>query len=224
MRDLSPTVKQHLESGATTLCTIWTLTLRNGTVMGFTDHDRNFRIKGVDYFAETGLSGGAVDSRLGFAVDNGSVQGVFRDDRITATDIDAGLYAGARLDTARVNWADLSQRLKISTGFIGEITRQGDSFTFEWLGESARLDRATGRVFSVQCDADFGDARCGLNADSFPTGTTCPRSFSACHNQFGNSRNFRGFPFLIGDDALTAAPRETDSRDGGSRYTDLTGQ
>ena len=224
MRDIPPTLKQHLGKGATTLCNLWTLTLRNGTVMGFTNHDRDMRIKGINYLADTGVTGGAVNSRLGFSVDNGSVLGVFRDDRITIADIDAGLYAGARLHHALINWADPSQRLDMSTGFIGEISRQGDSFTFEWLGETARLDRTTGRVFSTQCDAEFGDARCGLDADNFPDGTTCPRSFSACHTQFSNSRNFRGFPFLIGDDALTAAPRETDGRDGGSRYGDIAGQ
>ena len=222
MRDISPSLQAHLKGGATTLCTLWTLTRKDGHVMGFTDHDRPLRLKGVNYAAGTGLSGGAVDSRLGLSVDNGTAHGILNDDRITATDIDRGLYGGARLDRAIVNWDDLTQTLALSTGFIGEITRQNDGFVFEWLGQSAHLDRSTGRVFSRQCDADFGDSRCGINTDDFPDGTVCPRSFSACHNQFNNTENFRGFPFLIGDDALTAAPRESDNRDGGSRYGDVT--
>jgi len=169
MRDIPENLQSHIDSGATTLCHIWTLTRKDGAVFGFTDHDDNLVVDGVNYIARSGMSGGDVDSSLGFSIDNGHVESVLSDARITADDINAGLYERAELSCAVVNWQDTSQRM-------------------------------------------------GLNADNFPSGTVCPRSFSACRDRFNNALNFRGFPYLLGDDALTAAPRESEIRDGGSRY------
>jgi len=164
------------------------------------------------------MSGGAVDSRLGFAVDNGSVDGVLSDDRITAQDIRDGLYAGARLECARVNWAQTDQRVVLRCGYVGDITLQGDNYQLEWIGEASRLNRSQGRVFSRQCDAEFGDTRCGLNLSDFQDGTQCDRRFSTCRDRFQNTDNFRGFPYILGDDVLTAGSLEGELRDGSSRY------
>lgn len=218
MRNISETLQTHLDSGATTLCHIWMLTRRDGTVLGFTDHDQDLRIGNIDYLASSGMNGGDVDGSLGFAIDNGNVQSVLSDTRITAEDINAGLYDSAQLMCTLINWQDDSQRIALTRGQLGAITHKGDRFQAEWIGEGAKLDRSQGRVFSRLCDADFGDTRCGLNADDFADGTDCPRSFAACRELFSNTKNFRGFPYLLGDDALTAAPQETDIRDGGSRY------
>lgn len=218
MRDIAPAVQAHLETGATTLCQIWTLTRTDGKVMGFTDHDRDLKIGAVDYVAASGMSGGSADSVLGFAIDNGAVTSVLSGTRITADDLNAGLYDSAVLRCAVVNWQDLTQSVDIARGQLGEIRQNGAQFEAEWVGEGAKLDRSQGRVFSRMCDANFGDARCGLNRGDYASGTHCPRSFSACRDRFNNAVNFRGFPYLLGTDALTAAPRETDIRDGGSRY------
>lgn len=200
-----------------TLCRGWRLIRRDGVIFGFTDHDRDIEIGGVIYAAYNGMSAGAVDSRIGFSADSGHVQGVLSDDRITAQDIRAGLYADARLEALEINWQTLESSV-LQSGYIGEITQQGESFLLDWTGEAAKLERSVGRVFSRRCDAEFGDARCGLSLVDFPDGTECPRSFDACQAQFSNSANFRGFPYLLGDDALTAAPKEGEVFDGGSRY------
>lgn len=98
------------------------------------------------------------------------------------------------------------------------IRQRGQAFEAEWTGEAAKLNRSFGRVYSKICDAEFGDERCGLNAADFPDGTSCPRSLEACREQFDNVMNYRGFPYLLGDDALQAAPQITERRDGSSRY------
>jgi len=94
----------------------------------------------------------------------------------------------------------------------------GDRFTVELSGQGAQLSRTQGRVFSRMCDARLGDARCGLSIDDFPSHTQCPRTFTACRDIFGNSVNFRGFPYLIGDDAMQSGPDGSPALDGGSRY------
>ena len=125
---------------------------------------------------------------------------------------------GARIESFRVNWTNTAEYVPMASGYVGDIRQQGGVYEAEWLGEASRLERSTGRVFARLCDAEFGDARCGLDPDDFPEGTACPRTFDAC-GQFGNRINFRGFPYLLGDDALIAAPQEGEVRDGGSRYS-----
>ena len=218
MRNLTPALSAHLSQNVTTLCWLWRITRRDNLVFGFTDHDRDITLDGINYEDSSGLTPSDVDRRLGFSIDNGAVQGALNSDRISAEDIAAGLYEEAVLDSFRVNWNDTSQRVHMSTGRIGSIRQKGGEFEAEWTGESVLLDRTTGRVFSKSCDAEFGDARCGLNTADFPGGTVCPRSFAACRDQFNNVMNYRGFPFLLGDDVLQAAPQLGDRRDGGSRY------
>ena len=218
MRNISEGLKSHLSSGATTLCWLWKVTRRDGIVLGFTDHDKSLVVDGVTYEMSSSLIPSDTDNRLGFAADNGTVQGVFDSARITAVDIRAGLYENAVIDSYRVNWRLPEQLLHMSTGRLGTIRQSGDSFEAEWTGQSVLLERSTGRVFSKLCDATFGDSRCGLNASDFTDGTICPRSYEACQNQFDNTLNFRGFPFLLGDDALQAAPQIGALRDGSSRY------
>ncbi len=218
MRNISSALKEHLSGGGTTLCWLWKITRRDGVVLGFTDHDRPLEIDDVRYEICSGLNPSETDQRLGFAADNGAVQGVFKSERITAEDIYAGLYAQAVIESYRVNWQSPDQAVHMATGRLGTIRQRGDSFEAEWVGQSVLLDRSVGRVFSKLCDAEFGDRRCGLKVEAFPDGTHCPRTFEACQSQFNNSLNFRGFPFLLGDDALQAAPQIGERRDGSSRY------
>lgn len=218
MRDLSVDFKNHLAHPATTLCWLWRITRADGTVFGFTDHDRNLEIDGINYEASSGLTPSEVDSRLGFSTDNGAVQGALTSNKISADDIKNGLYENAVIESFRVNWKDISQIVPMSKGRLGSIRQKGEAFEAEWVGESVLLDRSVGRVFSKICDAEFGDVRCGLNAVEFPEGTTCPRTLPACRDQFDNVLNYRGFPYLLGDDALQAAPQIGERRDGSSRY------
>lgn len=218
MRNISEDLQSHLSSEVTTLCWLWKITRRDGRVLGFTDHDKPLFIDGVSYEMSSSLIPSETDNRLGFSADNGAVQGVFDSARITAADIKAGLYENAVIDSFRVNWKQPEQSIHMSTGRLGSIRQSGDTFEAEWTGQSVLLERSTGRVFSKLCDAAFGDERCGLNASDFAQGTTCPRSYEACQNQFDNILNFRGFPFLLGDDALQAAPQIGELRDGSSRY------
>jgi len=218
MRNLSADLKTHLSNRATTLCWLWKITRRDGTVLGFTDHDKTLSIDGVSYERSASLTPSDLDRRLGFAADNSAVAGVLDSQRITAADIQAGLYENALVETYRVNWAQPEERVRMSTGRLGRIRQSGDRFEAEWTGQSLRLGRSTGRVFSKLCDAELGDRRCGLNLADYPDDTFCPRTFQACQNQFNNGLNFRGFPFLLGDDALQAAPQIGDLRDGSSRY------
>ncbi len=171
MRALDPAFDAHLKSGATTLCHCWRVTRRDGAVLGFTDHDRALVFDGAAFEPETGADGAAMTASADLAVDNTEIEGALRSDRLSAADLAAGRYDGARVEIWRVNWADVDQRLLLRRGVIGEVRAargpDGETFAAEIRGQSSLLDRPSGRVYQRQCDALLGDARCGVDiADS----------------------------------------------------------
>ena len=218
MRDLSPAQKQAFSAEATSLCWAWRITRKDGVILGFTDHDSDLEIENITYEARSSFDAGALEQDIGFSINSAQVTSLFLSDAITDTDLRSGLYDGADVDLFRVDWRDVSTALHTAHWMFGDVQLGSSGFEVELIGRTAKLDRATGRVFSRHCDAELGDARCGLNRADFPEGTVCPRTFMACQGQFDNVRNFRGFPYIIGDDALTQGPQTGVVLDGGSRY------
>lgn len=163
MRDIPAALASHLASGTTTLCRCWRLTRRDGTVLGFTDHDRDLTFDGVTYLAASGLQPSEAEQQLGLAVSSGEVAGALSAEALNETDIAAGLYDDAGVTTTLVNWADVSQRLLLSAATIGEIRRTEGGFTAELRGVMHRYDEERGRLYQDDCAADLGDARCGID-------------------------------------------------------------
>ncbi len=204
-------------SDVTTTCSLWRLTLKDGSTIGLTNHDVDLNINGVTYFPRRGAESSVVETQAGLSADSATIQTVLDLPNLSPQAIRDGSLDSARIAQFRHDWRRGDTQL-LSEGRIGDISQTGDRFEAEWLGLASLLDRSTGRVFSRQCDASFGDTRCGLNSANFPEGMDCPRTFPACRDQFANSANFRGFPYLLGDDALQSDIRADDRRDGSSRY------
>ena len=216
MRTLDIGFKNHIESGATTLATCWKLTRADEVVLGFTDHDQTLSFGGTDYLPM--LDGGEIGAKLGSQVDTGEVLGVLRSDAITGADIAAGLYDGASVETWRVNWRDVGQRLLLRRATIGEIVREDGQFRAELRSGQQALNRVRGRLYSPLCDAVLGDARCTVSEDHPEFGEGCDRRLSVCRDRFDNVANFRGFPHIPGNDFVLRYPRSDDALDGGALF------
>jgi uncharacterized phage protein (TIGR02218 family) len=162
MREIPAALAAHLESGATTLCRCWSLTRRDGLVLGFTDHDRPLAFDGVSFAAATGLEAAESSAEIGFAVGGGEVAGVFAASGLNEADLARGLYDDARVSVWLVNWADVAQRILLDTGFVGEIKRGDLGFTAEVRSLAKAFDEERGRLYMRACSADLGDASCGV--------------------------------------------------------------
>lgn len=162
MRDIPSGLAGHIEAGATTLCHCWSLTRRDGLVLGFTDHDRKLSFDGIDFAAATGLEAAESSAELGFAIGGGEVAGALAAFGLNETDLARGLYDDARVRVWLVNWADPSQRVLMEEGGVGEIKRGEASFTAEIRGFAKAFDEERGRLYMRSCSADLGDARCGI--------------------------------------------------------------
>jgi len=214
MRTLDIGFKAHLESRATTLATCWKLTRRDEVVLGFTDHDRVLSFGGVDYAPMHGLDAGEVPARLGAQVDTGEVVGILHAAAITEDDIAAGLFDGAEVETWRVNWRDVSQRLRQRRATIGEIVREDGAFRAELRSGQQALNQVRGRIYSVYCDAVLGDDRCSVVHDHPNFALGCDRALATCRDRFGNVANFRGFPHIPGSDFVLRYPKAGDVLNG----------
>lgn len=162
MRAIPEALATHLAQGVTTLCRCWSLTRRDGVVLGFTDHDANLVFEGVTFAAATGLEAAETAAELGFAIGGGEVSGALAAIGLNEADLARGLYDDARVAVWLVNWADPDQRLLLETGFVGEIRRGDGAFTAEVRGLAKAFDEERGRLYMRSCSADLGDARCGL--------------------------------------------------------------
>jgi uncharacterized phage protein (TIGR02218 family) len=56
----------------------------------------------------------------------------------------------------------------LSTRELGEVLSAGPAFRAELRSLAARLDQPSGRLYGKRCDADLGDARCGVNLSVAP--------------------------------------------------------
>src|SRR5690606_4520493 len=102
MAKISVELAKHLEHEITTLCHCWRVTRGDGAVMGFTDHDRRVTCDGTVFMPETGLSGSEARHSFGLAVDTMDVEGALSSLDISESDIVAGLYDGATVETLLV--------------------------------------------------------------------------------------------------------------------------
>lgn len=164
MRNLPPTLAAHLAGEATTLCRCWSLTRRDGAMLGFTDHDRDLAFDGLLFQARSGLEAAEATAELGFATGGGEVLGAFAASGLSEAELARGLYDDARIALWLVNWADVAQRALLETGFVGEVKRSDSNFSAEVRGLGKAFDEERGGLYTASCSADLGDARCGATA------------------------------------------------------------
>lgn len=166
MKSIPPALQAHLDGGATTLAWCWRLTRRDGTVLGFTDHDRDVAFDGTTFEAAAGFTASEIKDAVGLSVDNLEVTSALHSDRLDETDLAAGHFDDARVEIFRVNWQSPDQRVLMRSGSLGEVKRGAGSFTAEVRGLAHYLQQPKGRLFQYTCDADLGDVRCGIDLAS----------------------------------------------------------
>lgn len=87
-----------------------------------------------------------------------------KDSSIKETDIEAGVWDHAAFTLFITNGDDLRMgQIIYQTGFFGKFEQTGSRYRVELRGINEALAQTIGRVTEELCDADYGDARCGLN-------------------------------------------------------------
>ena len=162
MKHLSPALQAHLDSGTTTLAWCWHVRRADGVTQGFTDHDHDLTFDDTTFEAATGFTASDMKESVGLAVDNLEVSGALSAASLNETELAAGLYDNAAVEIWRVNWRDVSQRVRMRSGTLGEVKRAGATFAAEIRGLAHVLQQPKGRLYQYTCDAVLGDARCSV--------------------------------------------------------------
>ncbi len=163
MKAIPSALAAHLATGATTLAYCWRVTRRDGTVLGFTEHDRDIAYAGTVFSASTGFTASEIQQSLDLSVDNMAATGALSAAALSETDILAGRYDDAAVDLFWVNWADPTQGIAVASGNLGEVTRAGLAFTAEFRSVANRLNQTLGTTCERVCAAQLGDARCKVD-------------------------------------------------------------
>lgn len=215
----------HLSGTAHTRCYMLLIELRDGTVIGITDHDTdidyNLTEAGagtITYSCHAGITLSDVVQALGLDTDNYEITGPIGgaidfgvlllsgdmqsgtdvlllagdmtdgdDELIVSQDVRLSALLGGRYNRARcwlfqLNWDDTaSGKIPILLGTVSELKIQGGKFILQNRSDKDRLNQIIGRLTSPYCDADFGDARCGVTPESIVgtvTAVTSPLQFT----------------------------------------------
>lgn len=160
-------LESHLQEAVTSHCLCWRIARADGMVLGFTDHDGPLVFDGTSFEPHTGMTASEATSALGLGVDSVDVEGALSSTAISETDIVAGRYDGAVVETFLVNWqSPADQHVRLRRATIGAVTRMAGAFKVELRSSTTELDKVKGRRIARRCDAEFGDSRCGIDAES----------------------------------------------------------
>lgn len=171
MKSISSQMLAHLRSGRTTLARCYRVTRTDGQVFGFTAHVRPLTIAGVTYLPDSGLGASALQSSGDLAVDNAEITGGITHDMITEDDIYAGVWSFARVRVFDVNYLDLTMGdIPQGVFWLGEIRQGRHAFVAELRSLAQKLQQEIVRSYLVLCDADLGDARCGVDLGAIADG------------------------------------------------------
>lgn len=163
MKSVDPALQADLDAGSSTLCRCWRLVRSDGRDLGFTDHDADLAFGGTTFRAAAGFTASALESTLGMNVDGGEVAGALVSDALTEDDLARGLWDNAAVTIVLADWLHPDRRVVLFAGSIGEVSRGASAFSAELRSLSHRLNQPQGRLYQRLCDADFGDARCGID-------------------------------------------------------------
>lgn len=168
MQQISSALSAHLQGEVTTLATCWKLTLRDGEVMGFTDHSADITVDAMLYEAGTGFTPGAISSSSDLAVDNLDIEGMVDSAAISREAIIAGRFDYAELQVFMVNYQDISQGiLLLKRGWLGELSLSNHQFVAEVRGLTQKTASVVGSLYAPSCRAKFGDNSCKINLSSY---------------------------------------------------------
>jgi uncharacterized phage protein (TIGR02218 family) len=164
-KTLTAAITSHIAGRSHTRCNMLLLDLIDGTTIGITDHDKpiDYDIGDgtVTYDAGTGILTSNVSMSCGLDADNYEVTGPVGD-TVTLDGVLGGRFDRARARLFEVNWKNLTAgAIKILSGYVSEARIEGGRFIFEIRSDMDFYNQTVGRVITNQCDADFGDARCG---------------------------------------------------------------
>lgn len=153
----------NLAKDLTFLSTCWRVERTDGVVLAFTDHDVDIEYDSITYDAESGITRSPIKSGLDLSIDGMDVQGILNSAKISEGDLRAGLYNGAEIYVFVIDWSNTGNGIiRMRRGLLGEVKIQNGIYVAELQGLTQYLSNELLEQYTPECQADFGDSRCGF--------------------------------------------------------------
>jgi uncharacterized phage protein (TIGR02218 family) len=177
MKAISTALANHLKQDSTTIAMLWKIIRQDGTVFGYTDHDKAITFNDGDtdpstgpitYDPTQGSTASATNTGSDMSVSTQELVGFLESEQITEADIFAGKYDYASIEIRIVNYCDLTMgALLWKKATLGQVKMQNGQFQAELRGLEFYLGTNIGETYGGQCRADLGDTRCTINLASY---------------------------------------------------------
>lgn len=208
MRSIPSALLADLQSDATSLAFLWSITMADGRMIRGTEHDQDITIPATGdsppdpnagvYYAVANVTLGDVVSNTDLSVDNLEVTGALAPKLgdsdglatvldVSVDDIESGLLDRAVVTVLICNWRDPNHGyMVVKGGFLGAINHDSDGkYTTEVRGLTQLLAQTIIRTFSSSCNVvKFGDARCKFDVSSATITGTVSADTSGNRQQF----------------------------------------
>jgi uncharacterized phage protein (TIGR02218 family) len=86
------------------------------------------------------------------------------------------------------------------------------------MGRAMEVKRHAVSALSVSVQLWQAMSETVIAGDGFTITAGCDKQFTTCKTKFANQVNFRGFPYMPGNDAVLSYPSRGDALDGKSRH------
>src|SRR5438067_79966 len=152
------------EGELTNIGMCWRLERSDGAGLAITSHDQTVRSDGIAYEPEPGIVPAAVTRSLGLEPHSGEVAGALSSDALDPRDLALGRWDGARVCLSAIEWEDEnSTAIQLLRGEIGGVSIDGNRFSADLRGASAKLENSVCPATSAECRAQFGDKKCRVD-------------------------------------------------------------
>ncbi len=151
-----------------TVASFWRICRRDGVTLGFTTHDRDLWFDGILHRAAPGMVPSSIRRTSGFADDGVEVEGALSHEAISAAEMQAGRFEGARIVIGALDWENESgDAAVLYRGRIVGLVEEDGGFVAQLQSAKADLARDPVPRTSPGCRARFCDLGCTLSASRF---------------------------------------------------------
>ena len=164
MKTLTTAMKTHVANVRSTLTECIRITLKDGTVYGFTRHSADITFQSVTYLATAGVNFSSQTSGEDLSPGSLEALGFFSATGVLWNDVKAGKFNSATHELFILNYEDLTAgKIIMMAGPLGEIKAKGSQYSFELKDWLDMLTRNLGEATSPYCRVKrLGDPNCGV--------------------------------------------------------------
>lgn len=206
------------------------LTRTDGEVFAFTDHSSVITYDGVDYEPVGSFATSAEERQTGLRERTLETAGVITSDKITETDLLAGLFEDAMIERRVVDWQyPWAGVFSYQKWWIDETSFTSERWNATLSGWIGRLSKSAGDTVQRVCPHRLGDAKCqatpftrtGMQPSAVTAGDRTSFFDSTLNADAEHLYRFGKITFTSGDNNGISVEVKDNVLDGGNMRIDL---